>query len=195
MKKEKFIDISLLKSGDIFSFNSVVEMYTKQVFATCLGFVHNAEDAGDLAQEVFIEVYRSIGSFRSEAKLSTWIYRIAVNKSLNHLRKNRKNKFLVYMETLFTGSDSREYEMEPVSQSTEADKNLKNKELIKVLNDAIDSLPNNQKAAFVLAKFDELSYHEISEIMKLSISSVESLIHRAKLGLQKRLINFKNDKY
>lgn len=195
MKKEKEIDIQLLKNGNIPAFTQVVNIYQRQVFTTCLGFVHNAQDAEDLAQDVFVEVYRSISKFRSEAKLSTWIYRIAVNKSLNHLRKNKKNKMLVYIETLFAGPGTPESEMHPVSESTEADKDVNGKELLKVLNDAIDSLPKNQKTAFVLAKFDELSYQEITEIMKISLSSVESLIHRAKLGLQKKLINFKNDKY
>jgi RNA polymerase sigma-70 factor, ECF subfamily len=185
--------IERLKQGDSSAFDEIVNRFRKQVFTTCIGFVHNAEDAEDLAQDVFIEVFRSIRNFRSDSKLSTWLYRIAVNKSLNLLRKHKKNTMLVFFENMFGAENGNEQEKIYASESTEADKNFELKELKKVLEKAIDSLPKNQKTAFVLAKYDEMSYSEISEIMGLSLSSVESLIHRAKTGLQKKLTNYKNN--
>jgi len=75
--------------GDHRAFQILVEKYQEMVFRTCMGLLHNPDDADDIAQEVFVEVYESLGYFRHEAKLSTWIYRIAVNKSLNYLTRIR----------------------------------------------------------------------------------------------------------
>lgn len=185
--------IERLKKGDSNAFDEIVTRFQKKVFTTCIGFVHNAEDAEDLAQDVFIEVFRSVGTFRNEAKLSTWLYRIAVNKSLNFLRKKKRNAMQIFIENMFIQNDEKATEKLFAAKSTEADAGFEQKELKKILEKAIDSLPKNQKTAFILSKYDEMSYSEISEVMGLSLSSVESLIHRAKTGLQKRLINYKNN--
>ncbi|WP_255763398.1 RNA polymerase sigma factor [Fulvivirga maritima] len=84
--------VSLLKSHDEAAFKEVVETYQNKVYNLCLGFLKNEGDAEDIAQEVFIEVYNSIASFQEGSTLSTWIYRIAVNKSLEVLRKNKRKK-------------------------------------------------------------------------------------------------------
>ena len=87
--------IQRLKEKDISAFRELVEEFSKRIYNTCMGILQNAEDAEDVSQEVFIEVYHSIHDFKGEAKLSTWIYRIAVNKSLEFLRKkNRASKTL-----------------------------------------------------------------------------------------------------
>jgi RNA polymerase sigma-70 factor (ECF subfamily) len=78
--------IELLKQGSEQAFKKLVETHQKLVVNTCFGMVHNREDAEDIAQDVFIEVYRNIQKFRADSKLSTWLYRIAVNRSLNHIR-------------------------------------------------------------------------------------------------------------
>ena len=170
------------------AFRMLVEKYQQIVFKTCIGFLHSREEAEDLTQEVFIEVYQSISRFRQEAKISTWLYRMAVNKCLNYIKKNKKNKFLINLENIFMPGNE-DLKNEVRNKAFDDDK-MDIDERAKILQSAIDSLPPNQKIAFTLNKYDELSYKEISEIMDVSLSSVESLIHRAKLNLQKKLLNY-----
>jgi RNA polymerase sigma-70 factor, ECF subfamily len=170
-------------------FRVLVEKYQKLVYNACYNLIKQREDAEDVAQDVFIEIYESIHQFRNESKLSTWLYRIAINKSLNHIRKHKWKSMVFSFETFFTGEKNVRLEIED-SNALNSPETLDYTERTLVLKKAMDSLPENQRIAFTLCKYDELSYQEISEIMNLSISSIESLIHRAKLGLQKKLISY-----
>ncbi len=172
-----------LKKRDEQAFRELVDTYGQLVFRTCMGILHDREDADDVAQEVFIEVFRSIDRFRSGAKISTWLYRIAINKSLNYLRDNRR-----HTESLVP----REASVAAISAAVTGDsplETLQEKEKKKILEQALNALPEKQKIAFVLSKYEDLSYKQISEVMKLSVSSVESLIFRAKQNLQKKLLD------
>lgn len=178
--------IQKLKEGNEVAFKQLVEKYQQLVVNTCFGMVHNIDDSEDIAQEVFIEVFRSIHKFRADAKISTWLYRIAANRSLNFIRDNKKNKwFQSFQDTV---ENKNNYLQKLVNAKTDQPEfNLENKQRATILHEAINSLPKNQKVAFSLSKYEELSYQEISEIMELSISSIESLLHRAKKNLQKKL--------
>jgi len=156
------------------------------VVNTCFGLLQNREDAEDIAQDVFIEVYRNIQNFRAQSKLSTWLYRIAVNRSLNHIHDNRKNKWFQSFEDV-VAAKNREILQIKSSISDQPEFALEKQQRAIILHEAIKSLPKNQKIAFTLNKYEELSYREIAEVMELSISSVESLLFRAKKGLQKKL--------
>lgn len=173
--------IAGIKNHNAQIFREFVDTYQVMVRNTCMGFVNNYEDTEDMAQEVFIEAFNSIEKFRGDAKLSTWLYRIAINKSLNFLRNNRKRRSK-NLEANLNMQDESKY-ANPEAGINKAE----NKAIIKT---ALHSLPTNQRIAFVLNKQENLSYKEIAEIMSASLSSVESLIHRAKLNLQKKLINF-----
>ena len=166
------------------AFNELVESYQNMIINTCYGFLHNTEEAEDVAQEVFIQVFKSIGSFRGDAKLSTWLYRIAVNRSLNKIR-SRRSKFFVAIDSLFESEHTHKS-----SYSVTPHDSLENQERAKVLHDAIDKLPDNQKTAFVLSKYKGLPNKKISEIMSATLSSVEALLNRAKKNLQKNLIDY-----
>lgn len=174
------------------AFQQLVEKYQTLVINTCYGFLHNYQDAQDVAQEVFIDVYRSIEKFRNESKISTWLYRISVNKSLNYIRDNKKRTWFQSLDILFetefkTGSSN--------SLSESPEEIIENKEKMDVIQQAIDKLAKNQKIAFTLYKYEDLSYKEIADVMNISVSSVESLLFRAKKNLQKQLISLykKND--
>jgi len=176
-----------LMDGDSLTFKELVEKYQLPVINTCLGIVHNRHDAEDIAQDVFVEIFRSVSGFRSDSKLSTWIYRIAVNKSINFTRKRNRQKWLSSLEDFFDGKN------EPEIHSSLSDlpsSEIENQQMNQHLHKAIDTLPENQRIAFTLNKYDELSYKDISEVMNLTVSSVESLIHRAKTNLQKKLWSF-----
>lgn len=166
----------------------MVEKYQLLVVNTCKSFVHQVPDAEDLAQEVFIEIFHSAHKFRGDSKLSTWIYRIAVNKSLNFVRDNkRRSLFQTIGNTLF--GTIKNVEVPTLAIADRPDLDLENNQRREILYRAIDELPDRQRIAFSLSKFDDLSYREIAEVMQLSISSVESLIYRAKINLQKKLYN------
>jgi RNA polymerase sigma-70 factor (ECF subfamily) len=178
--------IEQLKQGSERAFKKLVETNQKRVVNTCFGMVHNREDAEDIAQDVFIEVYRNIQKFKGDSKLSTWLYRIAVNRSLNHIRDNKKNKWFHSFEDEVAAKSKQLQQLES-SKSDNPEFDLENKQRTLILHEAINSLPENQKVAFTLSKYEELSYQEISDVMDLSVSSVESLLFRAKKGLQKKL--------
>lgn len=178
--------IHQLKQGNESAFKRLVETHQKLVVNTCFGMVHNREDAEDIAQDVFIEVYRNIQNFRADSKLSTWLYRIAINRSLNHIRDNKKNKWFYSFEDEVAAKSKQLLQVQ-TSISDQPEYELENKQRAIILHEAINSLPKNQKVAFTLSKYEELSYQEISEVMELSVSSVESLLFRAKKGLQKKL--------
>lgn len=182
------IQLSKLKSGDFKSFKALVDEHQKKVLNTCNRFVNNREDAEDLTQEVFIEVYRSLSNFRGDSKISTWIYRIAVTKSLDYLRKKKRKKRFGTLKNIF--SEENPAIQVKSSESSNPDTNLENEDRIRILNEALGSLPENQRTVFTLSKYDEMSYAEIAEIMDTSLSSVESLIHRAKVNLKKKLTQY-----
>jgi RNA polymerase sigma-70 factor (ECF subfamily) len=175
--------------GDHLAFERLVDRYQHLVINTCYNLIGNRQDAEDVAQEVFFQVYKSAGKFRQEAKLSTWLYRIAVNRSLNFIRDNKRFRWLESLSSLLEGEREREPDV-AASNSDRPDIALERKERDAVVQKAIDSLPAKQRAAFVLHKYEGLSYQEIAEILRCSLSSVESLIHRAKLNLQKRLVHY-----
>ena len=174
-----------LKRGDETVFREFVDTYQPSLLRLCMGFLHDEEDAKDIVQDVFVEVFQSVGRFREEASLSTWLYRIAVNKSLNQIKKNRNRK-------LFTGINSvlqvkREAVVDIADESMGSDKRIEKAERAKAIRKTIGQLPENQRIAFVLSKYQDLSYSDIAGVMGISLLAVESLIHRAKLGLQRKL--------
>lgn len=153
-----------------------------RVYNTCLGFMKNAQEAEDMAQEVFIHVFQNIAKFKGESKLSTWIYRITTNKCLEEIRKKGRQKRSAHLEDI---SDA-------MVQNRAADFfhpgiALEDQERATILMEAIDKLPDQQKTAFTLSKMEQLSYDEISKVMAKSVSSVESLLFRAKQNLRQLL--------
>jgi len=151
-----------------------------------MGFVHNKDDADDLTQEIFIQVYQSLQGFKGEAAFSTWIYRIAVNASLNKVRKKSGNQLLYHLDALFGTPREKENSL-PVSNNENPESLLIKQENEKWVQNALDSLPENQRTAIILSKYDDLSQKEIAEIMKTTEGAVEALIQRAKTNLRKKL--------
>lgn len=176
--------IQQLRAGDELAFKSLVANYQDMVYNTALGIVQNSEDAEDVAQEVFIQVYRSIDQFKGDARLSTWIYRITTTKALDHIRSRRRKKRFAFITSLFGPNDELVHEPVDFQHPGVA---LDRKEQAALLFRMIEQLPENQKVAFTLHKTEDLSYQEIAEVMKLSVSAVESLLFRARQNLRKLL--------
>ena len=176
--------IQQLRAGDEGAFKSLVANYQDLVYNTALGIVQNSEDAEDVAQEVFIQVYRSIDQFKGDARLSTWIYRITTTKALDHIRSRRRKKRFAFITSLFGPNDELVHEPVDFQHPGVA---LDRKEQAALLFRMIEQLPENQKVAFTLHKTEDLSYQEIAEVMNLSVSAVESLLFRARQNLRKLL--------
>jgi len=157
------------------------------VFNTAISFLQNREDAEDITQEVFIEVYHSLEKFKQQSSVSTWIYRITVNKSLDFLRKKSSKKRFGFMTSLFN-KESGEINID-AGHFDHPGVLLEKKENARILFAAIELLSENQKTAFILFHVEELSQKEIAEVMNTSPKAVESLIQRAKATLKEKLEN------
>jgi RNA polymerase sigma-70 factor (ECF subfamily) len=174
--------------GQSTDFRLIVESHQEKVRNTCFRFIKNAEDADDIAQEVFIQVYESLAHFREESEISTWIYRIAVNKSLDFIRKKKRKKRLAQLTSLFGFNEEKEEIVLLANSNPQQD--LEDKERKQILDQVIDELPESQKTAITLSKYEGFSNKEIAKIMELSLSAVEALMHRAKKNLQKLLYGY-----
>lgn len=170
--------IEAILKGDQKAFKLLVDTYQLMVVNTCYAFVHDRDEAEDIAQDVFVQVFESLGKFRFESKLSTWLYRMAVNRSINHCKSPRGRAIKIDIDS---------WKQQEVAQSVEMPQQqiLEEREQIELLHKAIDKLPENQRTALILNKYEELSYKEIADVMGVSLSSVESLLFRAKNNLEK----------
>ncbi|MEK7227223.1 MAG: RNA polymerase sigma factor [Bacteroidota bacterium] len=173
-----------LRNGNEAAFKYLVDTYQDRVFNTAIGVVQNAEDAEDVAQEVFIQVFRSINQFKGESKLSTWLYRIATTRALDLLRSKKSKKRFGFIQRLFGDSNEPLLELPDFHHPGVA---LEKKENAAKLFRAINQLPDQQKLAFTLHKLEGLSYQEVSDVLETTVPAVESLMHRAKQNLRKML--------
>lgn len=168
--------VNHLKTGNPTAFSVLVSQYSSRVVNTCYRFLLNQQDAEDIAQEVFIEVYQSIKSFRQDAKLSTWIYRIAVTKSLDELKKRKRQKRFAALGKMLHIDEVTHW----LSGGSMPDKRVQDNEKMLEINAALNTLPDNQRIAFTLSKIDGYTNPEIAEIMQTTTIAVESLVKRAK---------------
>lgn len=165
-------------------FRHFVERYQPMVFRTCMGFLHNKEDADDLTQEVFMSAYQSLGKFKGDSSFSTWMYRIAVNASLNKVRKSSKHFFFQQLESVFSSDKKRDI---PISENENPEDILIRNEHREWVTKALNSLPESQRTAIVLSNYDDLPQKEIAEIMNTTEGAVEALLQRGKANLRKIL--------
>jgi len=179
--------IEQLKQGDQSAFKFIVDTWKDMVYNTALSIVQQEEDAEDVTQEVFVQVYQSIEGFKRESKFSTWLYRITLSKAMDHERRKKRKKRFAFVKSLF--GEGSEVVVDP-PDFNHPGVSLDNKEKATILFKAMESLPDNQRMAFVLNKVEGLSYQEISEVMETTVSAVESLLHRAKTNLRKELKTF-----
>jgi RNA polymerase sigma-70 factor, ECF subfamily len=184
MTDTEIINITL--QGGRNEFRTLVERYQSMVFRTCMGFLHDKDDADDLTQDVFIQAYQSLNKFKGESAFSTWIYRIAVNASLNRVRKNSKSPIFNRLDSLFGTGKERELSF-PAYDTEDPENIFIRLEKSRWIQNALDSLPENQRTAIVLSKYDDLSQKDISKIMMITEGAVESLIQRAKANLKLKL--------
>ena len=178
--------ISRLRQGDESAFKMLVENYQDKVYSVVLNILHNPSEAEDAAQETFIQVYESIPGFREESSLSTWIYKIAVRKSLVKLRSQRIRQRVQSIIPWWMPTEERSFEAILLNPGLKSEDKEQAKEIFK----AIADLPNNQRVAFTLIRVQGMKHEEVSEIMQLSKKAIESLLSRAKENLKIKLFHY-----
>lgn len=183
--------IDKLKLGDQSGFSTILDLYQDMVYNTAISIVQNAADADDLTQEVFLQVYLSIGTFKGDSKFSTWLYRITISKALDHEKKKKRKKRFGFMLSLFESND---HEQLHPKEFNHPGVQLEKKESAAELFKALKQLPDKQRIAFTLQKMEGQSNQEIAEIMNTSLYAVESLMGRAKMNLKKILYNYYHEK-
>lgn len=181
--------IEKIKTGDSLAFKELFDRYKKLVVNLCFKFVRNKEEAEDLTQEVFFKVYKSAKTFRHGSKVSTWIYRIAINICLNHLRKKKYHQWF----SIHDYPESTENEiinLVPLYSNECPEMSLEKKEKESIVLQAIHSLPKNQQVAVILQRYEGLSCQEIADILQCSIGAVQARLHRAKENLYQKLLPY-----
>jgi RNA polymerase sigma factor (sigma-70 family) len=177
-----------LQQGDSQAFKLLVDTWQNMVFNTVLGIVQDMDEAEDITQEVFIQVYQSVSGFRGESKLSTWLYRIAITKALDAERKKKAKKRMGAFRSLIGWGDKEE----PVALFHHPGIQMEKKETAALLFKAMQRLPENQRIAFTLIRTEGLAYEEVATIMQITRKAVEALMHRAKENLRKQLQTYYN---
>ncbi len=176
-----------LQQGDGQAFKKLVDEWQDMVYNTALGIVQNADDADDITQDVFIQVYQSVSSFKGESKFSTWLYRIVITKSLDHLKKKKRKKRFGFMQSLFGNNSDEEIHPEEFNHPGVL---MENKERAAELFKALQQLPDKQRIAFTLHRLEAQRHQDIAAVMELSVTAVESLIARAKGNLRQILKDY-----
>ncbi len=188
-RSEDYDEIRSFIKGEIASFDRLVIKYKDKIFNLCYRFLTDYDDADDCAQEVFVNVYRSLKNFRFEASFSTWIFKIAVNTCRNKLvsADYRRKKKMVSLGSPVdsTGENDCVLEIgdERLSPQVQAEKEEKDK----AIEEAISSLPQDQKEIVVLREIEMLSYEDISRATGLNLGTVKSKISRARQSLAEKL--------
>ena len=187
MAKKKDEDSGIVgrfKQGDAFVFEEIVLRYQDRIYNVCRSILDDQHDAEDAAQEVFLKAFQSLGKFKPDAALYTWLYRIAVNTCLDF----KKSPFSRLLKRLF---DDEEGLKELPSQNPSPERTYTSKQMGARLNAALGKLPYKLRIAIVLKELEGLSYEEIALILDISTGTVKSRISRARERLQKSLKNFR----
>jgi RNA polymerase sigma-70 factor (ECF subfamily) len=184
-------DLALVRrvqTGEVSAFNQLVLKYRERVYSVAYHLTSNREDAADVTQDVFIKAFASIGRFRGGSSFFTWLYRIAFNASVSHLKKSRRRRFF--------NLDGLDLEAAPpevidaFSAGPESERTALMSELQEKLNDALQKLSVKHRTVVVLFEIDGLSHQEISEITGCSVGTVRSRLHYAKQQLQAHLESY-----
>lgn len=181
-----------LKQGEKFAFDFLVSTYSSFIYKICYSIVLKKEDAEDVTQEVFTKLFLNIHAFNEQAKLSTWIYRIALNQSNEFLRKSSRKKRLHLKKTT---SDFTSIATIIPDQEILPDNALIEKEEFTIIHNAIQQLPENYKMVLLLNSIEGLSYKDLAEKIGHSIPATESLIYRAKQKLKVILTDYYEKNY
>jgi len=180
--------VKKVQAGDVAAFDKLILQYRERVYSIIYNLCANREDAADLTQGTFIKAFQSINRFQGQSSFFTWLYRIAVNATLTHLRKNKLRTFFSFER--ITEEDKSSEILEALTDKRGADREAFVKELQEKLNEALQKLSINHRMVVTLFEIDGLSHNEIAEIMNCSVGTVRSRLHYAKQLLQAELQSY-----
>ena len=183
--------VKLAKQGDLAAFDSLTLMFRERLYGVVYNMTFNHDDAADLTQEAFVKAFRSLSKFKEKSSFFTWIYRIGVNLTLNHMKKKKARRFFSFDQYLSDGVPSKDSERFSSNESNSVRTTLLN-ELHEKLNEALLKLSDKHRTIVVLFEIDGLSHKEIASIMKCTEGTVRSRLHYAKLQLQSFLSEYIN---
>jgi len=188
-KLEADADLDIVRkvqAGDVAAFDRLILKYRERVLGIIYNMTSNREDAADLAQDAFIKAFQSINRFQGQASFFTWLYRIAVNSTVTHLRKNRLRSFFS-LESIREDDPVSKELIDALTDRAGVNRDSFVRELQEKLNDAMQKLSINHRTVVTLFEIDGLSHQEIAEVMDCSVGTVRSRLHYAKQLLQVEL--------
>ncbi|WP_054950951.1 RNA polymerase sigma factor SigW [Numidum massiliense] len=187
MQEENKLEALLIQravDGDETAFIGIVEQYKDKIYYLSLRMLRSAQDAEEIAQETFLRVYKNLDRFDPQRKFSTWIYRIATNLCIDHIRKRKAHYSL---DDSIGDDDGEDWYSRQESSEPTPEESLMSLELRTKVKDAIEELPAHYKAAIVLRYFHDMTLAEIGEVLSLPVSTVKTRVHRARESLRKVL--------
>ncbi len=174
-----------LKNGNYTVFKEIIDLFKNRVFGMAYKFTNNYDEAQDLSQEIFLKIYKEIGGFRFESKLSTWIYRISINTCLDWKRKNSKVKIL---STNVLNDDDETIDIDIKDDGPLPDELFIRSESQREVHELIYGLPDKYKAVIIMYHFNNMSYQDISTALDIPERTVETRLYRARRLLKDELI-------
>ncbi len=183
-----WVVVQQVQAGDVAAFDKLILKYRERVYGVVYNMTSNREDAADLTQDVFIKAFQSINRFAGQSSFFTWLYRIAVNSTLTHLRKAKLRTFFSFEK--INDEDKTADLINLLTDKNGADRELFVKELQEKLNEAMQKLSIKHRTVVTLFEIDGLSHEEIAEVMNCSVGTVRSRLHYAKQLLQGELQNY-----
>ena len=181
---EEDIDLMLrVKAGDAQAFNQLMDKYQRTVVNLVFRFTGDAENAEDLAQEVFLRVYRAAPRYEPKAKFFTYLYQITLNLCRNERERNQRRRF----SSLDSRAGDNDRNWDVPDPEVGAESQMQRQETASQVQAAIQELPNEQRQLLILQRFQELGYEELAEVTSQTVSAVKAKLHRARLALKKKL--------
>lgn len=181
--------VERFKQGDQAAFEQIVAKYQRSVLNLVYRFTGETNRAEDLAQEVFMRVYRALGGFEAKAKFFTYLYKITLNLCLKEREREQRKRTYSLDDK---GNDDENRAREIVDPLGSAEEEVERRDTARIVREAVQSLPDEQRTAVILHRFQGLSYEELAEVLDISLPAVKSRLHRAKLALRDRLTAYMN---
>jgi len=178
-----------VRDGDDAAFNYLVNRYRRAMISFMYRMIHNSAIAEELSQEVFLRVYRSRAGYSADAKFTTWLYRIATNLAVNHARDN-KNERPEVKASLDESDEETGLSIDPADERPNIEQEILHRERLRAIRKHVEALPERQRMAVMMHKYQELDYRQIAEVLHLSESATKSLLFRAYETLRESLKDF-----
>ena len=184
------IDPKIVKKaqrGDRLAFDRIISTYREIITSVCFKYMRNAEEAMDMAQEVFCAAYTQLEKFEFKSKISTWLYRIAANLCINRLDALKRRKYFV-TESIHADSETEKTEIVVVDSNLTPDREMEATETRELILSELESFPKEEKNLVILRDLQGLEYGEISKVLRIPLGSVKSKLSRARDKIKKKLL-------